>query len=79
MTWLALALAVERARGQMELISARHSSPLRRAIMGKNKYDVIYFEVLTHAGEVFDPPPWYWQLRENWPCGGPWSAGRQGD
>jgi len=37
MTWLALALAVERAGGQMEMIGARHSSRLRGAIMGKNK------------------------------------------
>jgi hypothetical protein len=57
MTWLALALAVERAGGQMEMIGARHSSRLRGAIMGKNKSDVIDSEVLTHAGEIFDPPP----------------------
>jgi hypothetical protein len=29
MTWLALALAVERASAQMEMIGARHSSRLR--------------------------------------------------
>ncbi|MET3143562.1 UNVERIFIED_ORG: hypothetical protein ABIB13_003299 [Arthrobacter sp. UYEF2] len=57
MTWLALTLAVERAGGQMEMIGARHSSRLRAAIMGKNKSDVIDSEVLTHAGEIFDPPP----------------------
>ncbi|MET1154097.1 transposase, partial [Arthrobacter sp.] len=55
MTWLAL--AVERAAGQMEMIGARHSARLRGAIMGKNKSDVIDSEVLTHAGEIFDPPP----------------------
>jgi hypothetical protein len=57
MTWLALALAVERAGGQMGVIGARQSSRLRGAIMGKNKSDVIDSEVLTHAGEIFDPPP----------------------
>ena len=57
MTWLALALAVERAGGQMDMIGARHSARLRGAIMGKNKSDVIDSEVLTHAGEIFDPPP----------------------
>lgn len=57
MTWLARALAVERAGGQMEMIGARHSARLRGAIMGKNKSDVIDSEVLTHAGEIFDPPP----------------------
>jgi hypothetical protein len=41
MTWLALALAVERAGGQMEIIGARHSARLRVATMGKNKSDVI--------------------------------------
>jgi hypothetical protein len=35
MTWLALALAVERAGGQMEMIGARHSARLRGAIMDK--------------------------------------------
>ncbi|WP_207597782.1 hypothetical protein [Arthrobacter sp. D5-1] len=39
------------------MIGARHSSRLRGAIMGKNKSDVIDSEVLTHAGEIFDPPP----------------------
>jgi hypothetical protein len=57
MTWLALALAVERVGGQMEMIGARHSSRLRGAIMGKNKSDVIDSEVLTPVGEIFDPPP----------------------
>jgi hypothetical protein len=57
MTWLALTLAVERAGRQMEMIGARHSARLRGAIMGKNKSDVIGSEVLTHAGESFDPPP----------------------
>lgn len=56
MTWLALALAVERAGGQMEMIGARHSARLRGASIGKNKSDVIDSEVLTHAGEIFDPP-----------------------
>ena len=56
MTWLALTLAVERAGGEMEMIGARHSSRLRGAVMGKNKSDVIDSEVLTHAGEIFDPP-----------------------
>lgn len=56
MTWLALALAVERAGSQMEMIGARHSARLRGAIMGKNKSDVIDSEVLTHVGEIFDPP-----------------------
>ena len=75
MTWLALTLAVERAGGQMEMIGARHSSRLRGAIMGKNKSDVIDSEVLTHAGEIFDPPRWSWRRRDSWRCGGPWSAG----
>jgi hypothetical protein len=57
MAWLALALAVQRAGGQMEMIGARHTSRLRGAIMGKNKSDVIDSEVLTHVGEIFDPPP----------------------
>ncbi|WP_227878809.1 hypothetical protein [Arthrobacter dokdonensis] len=39
------------------MIGARHSSRLRGAIMGKNKSDVIDSEVLTHVGEIFDPPP----------------------
>lgn len=56
MTWLALTLAVERAGGQMSMVGARHSARLRGAIMGKNKSDVIDSEVLTHAGEIFDPP-----------------------
>ncbi|WP_186760256.1 IS110 family transposase [Arthrobacter alpinus] len=56
MTWLALTLAVERAGGQMAMVGARHSARLRGAIMGKNKSDLIDSEVLTHAGEIFDPP-----------------------
>jgi hypothetical protein len=56
MAWLALALVVQRAGGQMETIGARHTSRLRGAIMGKNKSDVIDSEVLTHVGEIFDPP-----------------------
>jgi len=55
MTWLAL--AVDRAGGQMETIGARHSPRLRGAILGKNKSDVIDSELLTHAREFFDPPP----------------------
>ncbi|MGO4190895.1 hypothetical protein AB4Y67_04420 [Arthrobacter sp. YAF17] len=57
MTWLALTLAVvERAGGQRSMVGARHSARLRGAIMGKNKSDVTASEVLTHAGEIFDPP-----------------------
>jgi hypothetical protein len=61
----------------MEMIGARHSSRLRGAIMGKNKSDVIDSEVLTHAGEIFDPPPLVLaspaQLALR--CAAPWSAG----
>jgi hypothetical protein len=57
MAWLALALAVQTAGGQMETICARHTIRLRGAIMGKNKSDVIDSEVLTHVAEIFDPPP----------------------
>ena len=56
MTWLALTLAVERCGGHMSMVGARHSARLRGAIMGKNKSDVIDSEVLTRAGEIFEPP-----------------------
>lgn len=39
------------------MIGAHPSSRLRGAIIGKNKYDFIDSEVLTHVGEIFDPPP----------------------
>ena len=75
MTWLALALAVQRAGGQMEMTGARHSSRLRGAIMGKNKSDVIDSEVLTHAGRSSTRRPWSWHPRPSWRCAAPWSAG----
>lgn len=57
MTWLPLALAVERAGGRLSLLGSRHAARLRGAISGKNKSDVIDADVLARAGEVFDLIP----------------------
>jgi hypothetical protein len=48
MTWLALALAVERAGGQMEMVGARHSSRLRGATLTA--------VVAGHTRDVADTP-----------------------
>ncbi|GFG85592.1 IS110 family transposase [Mycolicibacter algericus] len=57
MTWLQLTIAVEKAGGTMHMVGARHSAPLRGAIVGKSKSDIIDADVLTRAGQVFDLKP----------------------
>ena len=57
MTWLPLALALERAGCSFALVGNRHSSRLRGALAGKNKSDVIDAEVLSHADELFALTP----------------------
>jgi transposase len=57
MTWLALAVVLERGGGRLCLLGSRHAARLRGAISGKNKSDVIDADVLARAGEVFDLHP----------------------
>lgn len=60
----------------MEMIGIKHSTGRGDAILGKDKSDVIDSEVLTHAGEIFDPPPrWSWHLQRSWHSAEPWSEG----
>jgi hypothetical protein len=57
MTWLPLAVALERPGGQLTLLGSRHAARLRGAITGKNKSDVLDADVLARAGEVFELRP----------------------
>ncbi len=57
MTWLPLAIALDRSGGRLCLLGARHAARLRGAITGKNKSDVIDADVLARAGEVFELHP----------------------
>ena len=57
MTWLPLAVTLERAGGSLALVGNRHAARLRGALSGKNKSDVIDGEMLSRAGEFFDLAP----------------------
>jgi transposase len=57
MTWLALAVALRNAGGDLALVGHRHSARLRSALAGKNKSDPIDAVVLSRAGELFALQP----------------------
>ncbi len=57
MTWLPLAIALQRAGAALALVGNRHAARLRGALAGKNKSDVIDGEMLSRAGEFFDLTP----------------------
>jgi transposase len=57
MTWLPLAVALDRSGGQLTLLGSRHAARLRGAITGTNKSDVLDADVLARAGEVFELRP----------------------
>jgi transposase len=57
MTWLPLAVALDRAGCSLALVGNRHSARLRSALAGKNKSDPIDADVLSRAGEFFALEP----------------------
>jgi len=57
MTWLPLAVTLEKAGVELALVGNRHSARLRSALAGKNKSDPIDARVLSRAGEFFDLVP----------------------
>jgi transposase len=57
MTWLPLAVALDRADCSLALVGNRHSARLRSALAGKNKSDPIDADVLSRAGEFFSLVP----------------------
>lgn len=57
MTWLPLAIALQRAGAGLALVGNRHAARLRGALSGKNKSDVIDGEMLSRAREFFELAP----------------------
>jgi hypothetical protein len=70
MTWLPLAIALDRSGGQLCLLGARHAARLRGAITGKNKSDVLDADVLARASDVFELHPLRLPGPERWRCAG---------